>query len=298
MRTLWVILAALGLMALALTHLGRWVPLGDAAAVIRPHVLVLSAPVIVGLWLARLRPTMWLVVAAVSASGVSTWRDLSGRWDVDARSDFVLYQKNLLWNVVSIDAVAQDILQSGADIVTLQEVSALNEELLQILAETHPHHRTCLSAGNGGIAILSRFPMEASPIDCTSGEGLILARVALPDKRLVWVGAVHLNWPYPFDQARQLPSVVAGLSSLDGDVIVAGDFNMVPWGSSVRQIAEAARGERVGGYYSTFPGFGPFAPLAIDHVIIPDRARGWVDVRPRYGSDHHGLLAEFSLPAS
>jgi len=296
MRYLWAFLTVIGLVALGLTHLGRFAPIGDALAVVRPHVLALSLPVIIGLWLSGQRVTMWLVIVVVSVSGWSTWRDQAGHWDGEAPADFTLYQKNLLWNGATPEAILADIQSVSPDIITLQEVSATNAVILNGLAESHPYHRRCTTAGNGGIAILSRFPIEPTTDDCTGGDGLILARIALPDARIIWLGAVHLNWPYPYDQARQLPGIVETLGRLEGDIVIAGDFNMVPWGSAVRQIARAARGQRVGGYATTFPGFGMFAPLPIDQIMVPQGARAWVDVRPRLGSDHYGLVSSFSLP--
>lgn len=297
MRYLWAFLAGVGLIGLGLTHMGRWAPIGDAVAVLRPHVLVLSLPVIIGLWLSGQRATMWAVVLAVGLSGFSTWRDFRGAWDGTAPDDYTLYQKNLLWNAASPELMLADIRSASPDIVTLQEVSGANQPILDGLVESHPHRLFCQTLGNGGIAILSRFPFEPSTLSCTSGNGMILARVVLPGARLIWVAAIHLNWPYPFDQARQLPRIVESLGMLEGEIVIGGDFNMVPWGSAVRQITQAARGERVGGYGTTYPGFGALAPLAIDHVIVPRGARGWVDVRPRLGSDHMGLLLSFSLPA-
>jgi len=78
-------------------------------------------------------------------------------------------------------------------------------------------------------------------------------------------------------------------------MLIAGDFNMVPWGSSVRSIAKAAESERIGGYVTTFPAFGGLAPLAIDHVLIPKGGQGQIETRPLLGSDHLGLVARFSF---
>ncbi|WP_165352785.1 endonuclease/exonuclease/phosphatase family protein [Loktanella sp. IMCC34160] len=297
MRALWGLLAVIGLVVLALTHLGAAVPLGDALAVLRPHVILLGVPVVLGLLLARLGRVALVALAAVSASAWFTYSDWHGTADrLTGTGALSIYQKNLLWNGTDRDALLQDIRTSDADFVTLQEVSRENAAIVDGLADLYPHRQICQSAGNGGIAILSRHPLQDGQDGCRAGEGIILARADLPNGDSLWIGSVHLNWPFPYDQARQVPGVIRGLAALDEPVLIGGDFNMVPWGSAVRQIARAARADRVGGYGSTFPGFGWFAPLAIDHVLVPDGTAARAEVRPRFGSDHLGVLVRLDLP--
>lgn len=299
MRALWLVLAILGVAALALTHLGRWVPLGDALAVIRPQVIVLSIPVILGLtlsWQARVgRAVAAVVLISVTLTGLD-WLGGASRLGAEAvGSELTLYQKNLLWNGTDRAALLADIQAADPDLITLQEVSRQNALIVDGLKATHPYRLLCVSRGNGGIAILSRYPLITTGQSCSLGEGIVLARVDMPERDPIWVGSVHLNWPFPYDQARQVPGIIEGLLGLEGSVILGGDFNMVPWGSAVRRIGDAARSDRIGGYASTYPGFGMLAPLAIDHVLIPQGATGAIEIRPRLGSDHHGLLARFSL---
>lgn len=295
MRYLWAFLAFVGLMGLGLTHLGRWAPLGDAMAVVRPHIIALGVPVALGLMLASQRRLGAIVALALITSATATffdWRGVALR----GSGTLTLYQKNLLWNGATGADLLADIRATQPDFITLQEVSRENVAVFDALAAAYPYQRRCVSQGNGGIAILSRYPLGAPGAGCDVGDGIVVARVALPDGRSFWLGAVHLNWPYPFDQARQVPGIIAGLGELDGPIVISGDFNMVPWGSAVRRIAAAADTARLGGYGLTFPSFGPLAPLAIDHVLIPLAAKGEIDRRPRFGSDHFGLLARFTLP--
>lgn len=297
LRALWAFLTALGLLALGLTHIGWFAPIGDALAVLRPHVIVLSLPVILGLFLLRLWRLAIVTGLCVVVSAFLGWRDWAGVAS-DTADGLVIYQKNLLWNGQDRENLALDIRESEADIVTLQEVSRQNQIVLEMLATDFPFKVACQSAGNGGIAILSRWPLGEAPGGCQAGEGMILAEVRPPDGSRFYVASVHLNWPFPYDQARQVERAIETLAQLEGPVVIGGDFNMVPWGSSVQRIAKAAGAERLGGYYSTYPGFGILAPLPIDHVLVPQDGTGRISLRPRFGSDHHGLLAHVVLPNS
>lgn len=297
LKVLWVLLCAFGLFILALTHMGRWLPMGDALAVIRMHILVLFVIGILGLFLVGSRKFLVVVTLSVIGSFVGTMIDWRGTHAPDqwGGGEYTLYQKNLLWNGTSPDLLAQAILASGADFVTLQEVSEHNTAVTEGLRSTYPYKIACSSQGNGGIMIMSRFALSQSEAGCRVADGLILAQADLSDGTQLWIGSIHLNWPYPFDQARQLPGIFSALEALDAPVVIGGDFNMVPWGSAVRRIIRAADGARVGGYWTTYPGFGWLVPLAIDHVVIPKSAMGRLLVEPLWGSDHYGLLLRFRL---
>ena len=293
MRNLIRLLAYLGLFVLAFTHVGAWIPLGDSLAIGRPIVLVAGIAIAFLLVAVDARKLALVSLAAVMVSGALTWRDFAGSAPREV-GQYTLYQKNLLWNGTTPEEILADIRLVSPDFITLQETSQDNAIILEGLEGSHPHRLACASQGNGGIAVLSRFPLEISERGCQTGSGIVIAEAQFPNGDSLWVGSVHLNWPFPYNQNTQVRSVLAGLSQIDGDVILGGDFNMVPWGSSVRRVAREAGAVRVGGYGSTFPGFGTYAPLIIDHVMVPKGTGATAALRPLLGSDHHGLELIFS----
>jgi endonuclease/exonuclease/phosphatase (EEP) superfamily protein YafD len=109
----------------------------------------------------------------------------------------------------------------------------------------------------------------------------------------VWIVSVHLHWPWPYGQQDHVAELLPVLAGLEGPAVVAGDFNMVRWAHSVRQIAAAARVVPAGPSNGTFLGFAPLLHLPIDHAFSP--AGGRLDLRPALGSDHLGLLARLGL---
>jgi endonuclease/exonuclease/phosphatase (EEP) superfamily protein YafD len=76
-------------------------------------------------------------------------------------------------------------------------------------------------------------------------------------------------------------------------VIMAGDFNMVRWSSALSMVRDAVGVEQAGPVRMTYPLFGGWVPIGIDHVLGPKG--GFVTARPALGSDHLGLLADLPL---
>jgi endonuclease/exonuclease/phosphatase (EEP) superfamily protein YafD len=114
---------------------------------------------------------------------------------------------------------------------------------------------------------------------------------------------LHLDWPWPFDQARQMEVIAPVLGELADTALLAGDLNATPWSATARRIAEAGGLSRVGPLgptwlYRKLPDFLRPAGLPIDQVF----ARGGVVVHAArvlepVGSDHLPILVEFSLAA-
>ncbi|MEO0371132.1 MAG: endonuclease/exonuclease/phosphatase family protein, partial [Pseudomonadota bacterium] len=191
-----------------------------------------------------------------------------------------------------LEGLAEDIVASNADFVTLQELSQDNGPLLLNLKETYPYQLICRSKKvRGGTAVLSRVkPLENGV--CTRDYASARLTVDLGERvGPIHVTSVHLSWPYPREQPRQLRDLLRDLEALDYPVIIGGDFNMVPWSHALSSVAQASGTRRLGPAQATFQ-LG-FVPLSIDHVFAP--YRGLVQTRPRLGSDHLGLRAVVNM---
>ena len=105
----------------------------------------------------------------------------------------------------------------------------------------------------------------------------------------IWVVALHINWPWPFHNPGQVDDMAEAMSSLEGDMLVAGDFNMVAGTDRVRRLNRAVRSDRLGLWVPTFSlplGYR----LQIDHVL--STRAGQVFAAPGVGSDHLPLVAD------
>lgn len=280
----------IGLIAAALWLLGSFAgglhPAGDSLAVVREPVAAIA------LALAALRYRLWLSWGiGAAALGVLALGVIARVPATEVTADVVLYQKNLLYRAADRLDFVEDVRVSGADFVTLQEVSRANRPVLQLLRGDFPHQQVCDAQSVGGVAILSRRPfVEAG---CLREGGMAWAEVTQDDAPLIVV-SLHIPWPWPRNQSRVIDLAEAQLGQVArATAIIGGDFNMVPWGHSIRRIEALTGTQRVGHVERTFAVFG--YPIAIDHVLVTGGV-GTAEVRPLLGSDHYGVLGRVDLP--
>lgn len=305
MRSVAAVLAGLTALIIAAGYGGRWVPALDLLALVRvPAVLIL---LILGLalrgwWKA---PAVGLAVIVLVTWAIPRFTGAEGA------ADLVLYQKNVLRDNPKLEELAADIRQSGADVVTLQEIGPDTSRLLDLLRDTYPAQVSCRERWEHSPAVISRLPSAGAEFCDLEVE--IAALQVETDHGRVWVASVHLNYPWPAgNQASQSREIAAMLEPLDGPVLVAGDFNNVPWSGAATRIAEAAGGKPLGPWQPTrwlqlgalmeravvedyrAPNHDDagWIPVTIDHVLAPD---GRIERRPFLGSDHLGLLAQVML---
>lgn len=291
---------------------GAWHPALDSFAHFRVHLAVLMMLAALPLLLSSLR---WQAVAALAfgAAALSTTSSalpLPGLGPVHAaiqpratdRPVYKMLQLNLRFNSAEPGKALSLIGRTQPDIITLEEVSATWNSRLEPLFARYPHRILCPYPNNiFGVAILSRRPFaEGSEPQCFGGGALAIAKVDFGG-RVADVAALHLGWPWPFEQAHQIGNLSGDLAALGDSAILGGDFNATPWSHSVGRVAEAGGltlMPAAGRTWLTFllPDFMRFAGLTIDHVM----AKGDVTVHSMTmgedaGSDHRPLLVEFSF---
>lgn len=290
---------------------GELHPALDSFAHFRAHLAVLLAlsaiaPLAVGFW-KEAGAAVVLGLAALSTTAVDLPVPGLGAVAADARpADRAVYRLlhvNLRYDNSEPQKALSVIGRTQPDVITLNEVSEMWTARLQPLAANYPHRLLCPSPNRiGGVAILSRRPFagDARPRCLTDGRYAV-ARIDLGGN-IVDVAALHLDWPWPFGQPRQIDSLAGELSALSANALLAGDFNAVGWSVAVTRVIEAGGFVRV-------PPIGPtwlhhglpaswrgYVGLPIDHVL----AKGFVRVHAAEtvgdaGSDHAPVLVEFSV---
>lgn len=288
-----VIGVALGLAVLSLAagYLGFLHPLGDSMAVGRgiaaASVLILAVfASFAGLRMAAFVSMLLALLTGAQVTLAYSWPGLPGR--------YTLYQKNLLFRNDALEAVAADIRAADPMIVTLQEVRPEAQVFLDGLRDAWPHQLVCPGSAVGGPAILTR--LDPVPGTELCGPGLAAMQVVAgpaDNQDRFWVVSVHLHWPWPYGQARQVDLVLPILDKLQGPAILAGDFNMVRWGNSVTRLAAILGVKPAGPMEGSYLGLSSLFPLPIDHVFSTQGGR--VTLRPALGSDHLGLLAQVGI---
>nr|WP_325248286.1 endonuclease/exonuclease/phosphatase family protein [Amylibacter sp.] len=267
-------------------------PLGDSLAVFRFPIGVASFVSAVGIYLLGLkRVAEGIALLSIAASGAIWWSYRPAPTDGDFGD--TLYQKNMLVILDNPKPLIADIQEKAPDFITLQEMTPRTQSVLAALGDMYPTQSSCISQRGRGVALASRFPPVLGSRICHPEDGILAEQVMTPDGP-VWLVSIHLRWPYPIDQATQVGLIVPVLENLTGPVILAGDFNMVPWSYSMTRIEEATRTQRIGRTNGTFL-LEHRMMLPIDHVLAPKACGGDVSTLDLLGSDHHGVLASLSL---
>jgi endonuclease/exonuclease/phosphatase (EEP) superfamily protein YafD len=193
-----------------------------------------------------------------------------------------------------------------ADIVVVQEVTPQWAATLRSLPG-YPQQKALTREDPYGIAVLSRWPLDAlQPVDM-AGDGLpSLAGVVTVQGRPIDLLALHTRWPISPELARfrdrSLWRTAAHARSQPGPAVVAGDLNLTPDSPAYARLLEdsglidAFKGR---GWQPTWmAGFWPLA-LRIDHVLVsPALCVERAEVGPSIGSDHRPLAVRLRLPSN
>jgi len=188
--------ALIGLVLLGFS--GYFFGLGNSASVVRPQAGALLIPVAAFLFLmkAQRRALFSLTLAVVAIGSIAPGFFISGTDCTGAC--LKLYQKNLLSKAWSRYPLADDIIASGAEIVTLQEVSDHNRRFMANMFDHYPKAVTCKFRPAQDVAVLTSLPAVDGSEFCLAEAGLAGVQVLAPNGQLVWVLSVHMEWPFPF----------------------------------------------------------------------------------------------------
>lgn len=283
MRWIFAVFFGLAALGVAVGFAGRLHPAGDSFALLRP---VLGLLCVLGLIIVRPRWLRAALAAAGFSAAITIFPVFASQTGGD---DLRLYAKNLWWANRNFAAIAADIRDAHVDVVMLQEVSDRNEGILALLAEDFPHQHVCDFSGWSDIAVLSRTPFQGAP-RCSDRRALAAAPIHI-DGQLVWIGSVHIPWPWPYESADNEAAAEALFKDVDAPIVLAGDFNIFPWTTRVNRMAEVSKTVIAGPVQPTYTLKN--VPIPIDHVLSP--GGGTIERRPLLGSDHRGLVADVSL---
>ncbi|MEM7170210.1 MAG: endonuclease/exonuclease/phosphatase family protein [Pseudomonadota bacterium] len=282
-----IALAALSGLLFGLGYLGHLHPFFDALAIGRWAALygALFFLIVIALWAGRtlvgavLCGALALIVIIPQSSG----NDTSGE---SSAGSVRVYTKNLWYANRETNLVVADLRAMAPDLVFLQEVSAHNKSIMDGMRATLPHQALCPWQGWNGMAILSRWPLASTAPIC-SPQRSVMAVLVAGEEGPFWAIGVHLQQPWPDVQWSHLEQALAKLPTFSEGAIVAGDFNTVPWSAAARKIGDITGTRPIQPIQATFHMRG--IPLPLDQVWA---SGGRAQVRPKAGSDHHGVVAD------
>ncbi|MFK3777019.1 endonuclease/exonuclease/phosphatase family protein [Agrobacterium sp. NPDC089420] len=218
----------------------------------------------------------------------------------DARPFRLLSFNVLMDNAANADAIADTILDSGADAVYLFEAAALQSALPR-LQQTYPYRLGCFAGTPGcDLLILSKRPLLEGRFHSLSDlrrDRFAIAGIDLDGTELT-LAAGHITKPYFDDYHRdELDEVSEILFRVTGPLILAGDFNSASIAPDMRAFLAANDLRKAAFEPATWPTEAGRFGIAIDHVfarapaILTKTAR----LPESLGSNHYGLISDFMI---
>jgi endonuclease/exonuclease/phosphatase (EEP) superfamily protein YafD len=240
-----------------------------------------------------------LVCIVLLIAGSPQWFPAKGR--PSGGQDFTVYFANLHFRNNDIEVITASIREADPDIVVLIEAGDTAGANLDTLLPGLPYRvTTARTTGGSGPArslIASRWPVKDLAPDIQRLHG-VAALVETPDGP-VSVAGVHLTrpWPYQFQwgQIIQAQELIDWRRTVDGPVIVAGDFNSVSSARIGRMIRADTDLIAAPGWPGTWHSAMPaWTAITIDHIYrSPDLALMERRLGRPNGSDHRPVISRF-----
>ncbi len=195
------------------------------------------------------------------------------------------------------------IAREKPDVVFVQE---LNRAWADTLANTYPYKVESERKDFFGLGLYSRFPIQNVEMEDPVGWDVPLMRADIVvEGRRVHLVNVHLSPPEGGSLTKirlaQYPWLTGYVASVDGPMIVAGDFNCTMWSPLYTALVKSGKlvnaREGRGIMPSWMPLGGALFFLPLDHVLARGMDITGSRLTDRIGSDHCPIVAELRLPA-
>lgn len=209
------------------------------------------------------------------------------------------------------EAVLEAVRSADADVVLLLETDAWWDEQIAGLYDGYPYHASSQprAAHYYGMQVLSRLPLRDPDMLYLFGEAtptletLVTLRDGTPVRFLGLHPRPPLSEPQPTTlRDGSIAAVAKRAAASNEPVVMAGDFNAVPWSPIVRLAKRVAGVEdpRVGrGFIASFDAESVWMRWPLDHILAQDAFSFLSFDRLGYtGSDHYPMVATLCLEAA
>ncbi len=295
---------------------------------------------LLSLLLFRVQPLRGGMIALAAtgflASAVTVLPEQAGGWLIDTRPrgeapPIRIMSHNLFGLNYDMDRMARVIEREAPDIIALQEYfSEQQGPLHPRIVQDYPYFNLCAGRKHSYIALYSRTPfsvLEESQCAADASQNdnpaaRIVAAMTDEAGTPFTLIITHLNWPVQINPlfrdemslADRLAAMTARkqgewrelgalINSLEGPVVLAGDFNSTSWSYAMRRFTAEAGLTRYSRGLLTYPkllyirGWRETpAFLPIDHIMGNDAiVLHEIRAGAKTGSDHLPLFAEISI---
>lgn len=226
----------------------------------------------------------------------------------DARQKpFRILSFNVYFKNDNYERIYQTLKAADADVIVLQEaqpdfMNYGHDRLMSV----YPFYYPAIERGDHARwTLYSKYPViEARSQDVAGTRGAALYAKIDMDGRIVNVITLHATSPRTLDRVKARNKRLEGLGIVVREiikdnqyVIVAGDFNNVPWHPAMKTFKARTRlrnNDGIAHYFGTWPAWLPsiFA-IPIDHIFYSQSFHHVSYSRkPSAGSDHYPISAD------
>jgi endonuclease/exonuclease/phosphatase (EEP) superfamily protein YafD len=311
-----IVLAAALLATGAVTLAGLSAPLHPPADIInhfRPLILAAASGLLAAALALSARRLAWAGAALTGVNAVLLGLPLL--WSAEPAERSTAGQalaaggsrdiKIVTFNIQSDDeAAARFLLNEDPDIAVLQEIEG-SDALRSALRARYPHAHVCrMVRYDCSAAIFAKRPwVAAGQVHWTKESPETLwVQFDNPDYGRLKVVGVHLSLPFRAEhQTNHIARLTALRGGADGQLVMAGDFNMTPWSYRLQRLLAATGLRRHATFLRSWPTDGqyrlPWPTFLIDHVLTTPEIKS-VSIRtgPVLGSDHLPVVAVLRVP--
>ena len=206
------------------------------------------------------------------------------------------------WVNPDLDSIEALLRKQNADVVLLLEFTRVQSPLFERLRQLYPHQSDCARYALCHLALFSRYPMRGASLKGRprGSRAPTMARAVInaPEGPVHFIGVHHTRPLDPFGQRDELHYVASEVKKLGGKpVIVAGDFNSVPWSQNVREFQQKSGLNCLNRYTPTWPMDPvPLAQFPIDQICVSTHfTPGSFRALPATGSDHRPVTAGLGM---
>ena len=294
-------------------------PLFDSYSHFRVHLLIVLLPLllIVAFFHEKKTTFIYLSLVVIGAFYLYFITQPFQAKPIDKNKTHLLkhLQFNLNFQNKRIEDFKAYLKETKPDVITLQEVTpahriALQEMQIEPYAldfskdypyvsqkkGTYPYQVYCDFQMVGGVAILSKYPINNEKNVCLEGHGLLWSQIIVKTQPINIV-SIHTHWPYPYRQPEQIEYIKQIFQHITPPTLIAGDFNAAAGSHTVKEIAKVFQTKVVEGmrWSITLRKQLPFIPnfkLAIDHVLLSKEFQvEKIFVAKGLGSDHFPVVS-------
>jgi len=228
----------------------------------------------------------WLILSLVgllfNADSVLSIYLPAGIDEAGKSNEVSLLLANVLSSNQSYVVFLNEIERKQADIIVVLELSPQWANELKAIDEKYPYQKLVPRAGNFGIGLYSKYPLENIGVVDFAGNGIpsITASLLFNGNHLNII-ATHpippMNAPLAEQQKIHFESLASFIKSKkDMAVLIAGDLNSTPWSPRYRKLMNDAglkntrQGKGVYPSWSAGGAVGYLLQIPLDHVLVTD----------------------------